>query len=83
MVPFVHKYELHVVKLDEPTLVLTTVTTCVQVAALPLASVAVHVTVVFPIGYVKGALLVTVKSVVFPLTKLELAPVNPNPLKVP
>ena len=41
------------------TVVSTTVTNCVAVAVLPLESVTVHVTVVFPNGKVPGALFVT------------------------
>jgi hypothetical protein len=51
---------LHITMLAaEPTGPALTVTVCVAVAVLPLLSVTVHVTVVVPVGYVEGALLVT------------------------
>ena len=57
-----------------------TVTTCVQVAELPLASVAVQVTIVIPIGNSEGALLVSTGPAPgnSPSTQFELCPVSAN-----
>ena len=46
--------------LNVGAVVSVTVTNCVLVTVLPATSVAVHVTTVFPIGYVTGALFVKV-----------------------